>query len=38
MKLEDHPTVKWYRERSKPIDIQRDAEAGENIAINMWKN
>ena len=30
-------TLFWYNERSKPIDIQRDTKAGENIAINMWK-
>jgi hypothetical protein len=30
-------TLFWYSERSKPIEIRKDAEAGEVIAVNMWK-
>ena len=31
-------TLFWYAERSKPINIKRDAQAGEKIVINMWKD
>jgi hypothetical protein len=30
-------TLFWFSEKSKPIEILRDAEAGESIAINIWK-
>ena len=30
-------TLFWYSERSKPIEMKRNVELGENIAINMWK-
>lgn len=30
-------TLFWYNERSKSIEMKRNAEAGESIAINMWK-
>ena len=28
-------TLFWYMERAKPIEIQRDAKAGESVVINM---
>ena len=31
-------TLFWFSEKSKPIEVKRDAEAGENITINIWKN
>ena len=30
-------TLFWYSERSKPIEMKRNAEAGENVIVNMWK-
>ncbi len=30
-------TLFWYSERSKPIEIKRNAKAGEIVTINMWK-
>ncbi len=30
-------TLFWFAERSKPIEMLRDAEAGENITINLEK-
>lgn len=29
-------TLFWFSERSKPIEMSRDAAAGENITIEMW--
>ena len=29
-------TLFWYSERSKPIEIKRNAEAGESLTVNMW--
>jgi len=29
-------TLFWYSEKSKPIEMKRNAEAGESIAVNMW--
>jgi hypothetical protein len=31
-------TLFWFIEKSIKIEITRDAEAGENIIINIWKN
>ncbi len=30
-------TLFWFVERSKPIEIQRDATRGETVAINIYK-
>lgn len=30
-------TLFWMPEKSTLFDIQRDAKAGENILVNMWK-
>ena len=30
-------TLFWYSERSKPIEMKRNAEMGEAIALHMWK-
>jgi hypothetical protein len=30
-------TLFWFPEKSQFMDMQRDAKAGENIVINMWK-
>jgi hypothetical protein len=30
-------TLFWFSEKSKPIEVKRDAEAGDSIAINIWK-
>ena len=30
-------TLFWYSERSKPIEMKRNAEADENITLHMWK-
>ena len=30
-------TLFWMPEKSAPIEMKRDAKAGENILINMWK-
>jgi hypothetical protein len=30
-------TLFWLPEKSKPIKMQRNAEAGENITVTMWK-
>jgi hypothetical protein len=30
-------TLFWFSEKSKPIEMLRNAEAGESIAINIWK-
>ena len=30
-------TLFWYSEKSKPIEIMRDAEAGESVTVNFWK-
>ncbi len=30
-------TLFWLPEKSKLFEMQRDAQAGENILINMWK-
>jgi hypothetical protein len=31
-------TLFWFIEKSKSIEITRNAEAGENITINIWKS
>jgi hypothetical protein len=31
-------TLFWFSEKSKPIEMLRNAEAGENITVNIWKN
>jgi hypothetical protein len=30
-------TLFWYSEKSKPIEIKRDAEMGESVIVNFWK-
>jgi hypothetical protein len=30
-------TLFWFSDKSKPIEVKRDAEAGDSIAINIWK-
>ena len=30
-------TLFWYSEKSKPIEIKKDATAGESVTITMWK-
>ena len=30
-------TLFWYSERSKPIEMKRNAESGENVTVNLWK-
>ena len=30
-------TLFWYSERSKPIEMKKNAEAGERIILHMWK-
>ena len=30
-------TLFWFEERSKPITIMKDAQAGDTIVINMYK-
>jgi hypothetical protein len=40
MEKGDHKTIMtlfWMPEKSTLFEIQRDAKAGENILINMWK-
>lgn len=29
-------TLFWYSERSKPIEIKKDAEEGENVTLTIW--
>lgn len=29
-------TLFWFRQRSKPFDIERDVDAGTKIQITMW--
>lgn len=31
-------TLFWFSEKSKPIEMLRNAEAGEGITINIWKD
>ena len=31
-------TLFWFSEKSKPIELKRNAEAGENVTINIWKS
>jgi hypothetical protein len=31
-------TLFWFSEKSKPIEVKRDAEAGESITLNIWKS
>jgi hypothetical protein len=31
-------TLFWFSEKSKPIEMLRDAKAGESITINIWKS
>lgn len=31
-------TLFWFSEKSKPIEMLRNAEAGEGISINIWKD
>jgi hypothetical protein len=31
-------TLFWFSEKAKPIEMLRNAEAGEGITINIWKN
>jgi hypothetical protein len=31
-------TLFWFSERSKLIEMKKDAKAGESITINMWLN
>jgi hypothetical protein len=31
-------TLFWFSEKSKPIVMLRNADAGEGITINIWKN
>ena len=31
-------TLFWYSERSKPIEMKRDAKAGEKINISIWRS
>jgi hypothetical protein len=31
-------TLFWFSEKSKPIEVKRDAEAGETINVTMWKD
>jgi hypothetical protein len=30
-------TLFWFSEKSKPIEIKRNAEAGEIVTLNMWE-
>ncbi|MFC1820158.1 hypothetical protein ACFLZG_03615 [Thermodesulfobacteriota bacterium] len=30
-------TLFWYDERSKPIEMKRNGEAGEMVTVNMWE-
>ena len=30
-------TLFWFSEKSKPIEMLRNAEAGQGITINIWK-
>jgi len=30
-------TLFWFIEKSKPIEMKRNAEAGETINLNIWK-
>ena len=30
-------TLFWYSEKSKPIEIKRDAEMGESVIVNFYK-
>jgi len=30
-------TLFWYSERSKPIEIKKNAETGESVIVNLWK-
>ena len=31
-------TLFWYSERSKSVEVKRDAEAGENVMMSIWKS
>jgi hypothetical protein len=31
-------TLFWYSERSKPVEMKRDAKAGEKINMSIWRN
>jgi hypothetical protein len=31
-------TLFWFSEKSKPIEVKRDAEAGESITLSIWKS
>jgi hypothetical protein len=31
-------TLFWFSEKSKPIEVKRNAEAGESITLNIWKS
>ena len=31
-------TLFWYSERSKPIEMKRNAEVGENVTVSLWRN
>ena len=31
-------TLFWYSERSKPIEMNKDAEEGENVTLSILKN
>jgi hypothetical protein len=31
-------TLFWFSEKAKPIEMLRNAEAGEGITINIWKD
>ena len=30
-------TLFWFSEKSKPIEMKRDAKAGEKVTLNIWK-
>jgi len=30
-------TLFWFSEKSKPIEMKKDATAGESVTITMWK-
>lgn len=31
-------TLFWYSERSKPIEMKKDAEEGENVTLTIWES
>ena len=31
-------TLFWFSERSKPIEIEKDAEEGENVTLTIWES